>query len=54
MSIKSDRAPRALASYPLSLQHAAAAIWGENFWGREKINPEPPLRRASGPSRSSA
>jgi hypothetical protein len=54
MSIKSDGAPRALASYPVSLQQAAIAIWGDDFWGREKINPEPPLRRASGRSRSNA
>lgn len=40
------------AGYSVSLQQAAEAIWGENFWGREKINPQPPaqapLRRASG------
>jgi hypothetical protein len=58
MSAKTAAAPRALASYPVSLQSAAAALWGEDFWGREKINPELPARPrlsvASGPSRSSA
>lgn len=52
MSSKTEAAPRALNSYPVSLQQAAAALWGENFWGREKINPE--ARPASGRSRSSA
>jgi hypothetical protein len=41
MSIKNERALRAPQSYSVSLQQAAAAIWGDNFWGREKINPEP-------------
>lgn len=22
-------------AYPVSLQHAAAALWGDGFWGRE-------------------
>ena len=52
MTIKFERASRALESYPVSLQQAAAALWGGNFWGREKINPEP--ARASDRSRSSA
>lgn len=57
MPAKSPSAPRSLESYPLSLQRAAAALWGENFWGREKINPEPalvPVRAGSGRSRSNA
>lgn len=46
MQIKTERAPRALESYPVSLQQAAAGLWEGNFWGREKINPEKrPLRR---------
>jgi hypothetical protein len=52
MSTETKRASRALESYPVSLQQAAAALWGDNFWGRERINPE--VRRASGRSRSSA
>ena len=58
MTAKTERAPRALQSYPVSLQQAAAALWDGNFWGREKINPEPAparvLKRARGRSRSSA
>lgn len=38
------RADRAFETYPVSLQHAADALWGGDFWGRETINPEPPLR----------
>lgn len=45
MSSKTASAPRALGSYSVSLQQAAAALWDGNFWGREKINPEPPQRR---------
>ncbi|MFD1610891.1 hypothetical protein ACFSCW_03650 [Sphingomonas tabacisoli] len=45
MSVKTEAAPRAIGSYSVSLQQAAAALWDGNFWGREKINPEPPLKR---------
>lgn len=44
MSTTSARAARAFDSYPVSLQHAAKALWDDDFWGREKINPEPPLK----------
>jgi hypothetical protein len=58
MSVTKQAEPRALGSYPVSLQHAAAAIWGEGFWGRERINPESVrtsvLSGASDRSRSSA
>jgi hypothetical protein len=55
MSATTPSAPRSLKSYPVSLQRAAAALWGENFWGREKINPEPDVvRTGSARSRSSA
>lgn len=57
MSAKTPGAPRALKSYPVSLQRAASALWGENFWGREKINPEPalvPVKAGTGRSRSNA
>jgi hypothetical protein len=52
MSNETKRAPRALETYPVSLQQAAAALWGGNFWEREKVNSE--ARPASGRSRSSA
>lgn len=47
MNARPAAAPR--AGYSVSLQQAAQAIWGDDFWGREKINPLPPvpLRRAS-------
>lgn len=49
---RADRAGRALETYPVSLQHAAQALWDGDFWGREPINPEPPLReRGKGKSR---
>lgn len=40
----SARAARAFETYPVSLQHAAKALWDGDFWGREAINPEPPLK----------
>jgi hypothetical protein len=40
MSTAKERPSRALATYPVSLQQAAAALWDGNFWGREAINPE--------------
>ena len=39
---------RTLADYPLSLQLAAQALWGDDFWGGA-----PPVRAASRPSASS-
>lgn len=62
MSATTARAPRAFDQYPVSLQQAADALWGGDFWGREVINPEPPLRfkrpakpvSANDPSGSSA
>lgn len=57
MSVNVPDASRPLNSYPVSLQRAAAALWGDNFWGREKINPEPApvrVRAGNGRSRSSA
>ncbi|MCJ8156537.1 hypothetical protein [Sphingomonas sp. LaA6.9] len=29
----------ALDDYPLSLQSAARALWGDGFWGRDKPRP---------------
>lgn len=57
MSTRIPSASRSPKSYPVSLQRAAAALWGDNFWGREKINPEPvlaPVRAGSVRSRSNA
>lgn len=31
---KKQTAQRALADYPVSLQSAARALWGDDFWGR--------------------
>lgn len=31
---------RTLDDYPASLQNAAAALWGEDFWGRYKPRPK--------------
>ena len=57
MSFANDPAEPAARGYSVSLQHSAAAIWGDGFWGRERINPEPPIKKtasSSGRSRSSA
>jgi len=42
------RERRALSDYPLSLQVAASAIWGEDFWGgydprRRPVKPAPAI-----------
>lgn len=34
-------AQRTLDDYPLSLQNAARALWGDDFWGRYKPKPVP-------------
>jgi hypothetical protein len=40
MTINAKRAAHVTDRYSVSLQQAAAALCDENFWGREKINPE--------------
>lgn len=37
---RSGAAERRLSDYPVSLQSAASALWGdENFWGRDTLRP---------------
>lgn len=44
---KFSAAQRVLSDYPLSLQSAARALWGEDFWGRHAPKPvtAPPDRK---------
>lgn len=41
--IFTDGGERRLDTYPLSLQSAARALWGDDdFWGRDRPRPAPP------------
>lgn len=47
----SDTQERTLADYPASLQSAARALWGDDFWGRHQPRakiPEPKYPRRRG------
>lgn len=44
-NIDADRGENRRDSHAPSLQQAAAALWGEGFWGRDQPNPETDQRR---------
>lgn len=42
-----DNRATAAAPQPAALRDAASAVFGDGFWGRERVNPEAPRADAA-------